>query len=51
MLQQLVLSKVTSTETEGSELGDSAIGVDPHVERCVTPNVDNDLHDLQLLTR
>ena len=31
-------------------LGDSAIGVDPHVERCATPNLDNDLHDFQLLT-
>ena len=31
-------------------LGDNAIGVDPHVERCVIPNLDNDLHDLQLLT-
>lgn len=34
----------------GKRLGDSAIGVDPHVEICVTPNLDNDLHDLQLLT-
>lgn len=47
---QLLPSNGVFHGNQRKRLGDRAIGVDPHVERCATPNLDNDLHDLQLLT-